>query len=98
VEVLIYDEALRIEQADHLLVSYPCVYDAVRRRIATINGQGRQLYHQVQGLQLALISVELMRQSGECPCTNRADGIEEDSTPSRPASLNILHIKPFTSI
>jgi hypothetical protein len=27
VEVLIYDETVRIEQADHLLVSYPCVYD-----------------------------------------------------------------------
>jgi hypothetical protein len=24
--VLNYDEAMRIEQADHLLVSYPCVY------------------------------------------------------------------------
>ena len=30
VDVLIYDEALRIEQAEHLLVSYPCVYDTRR--------------------------------------------------------------------
>jgi hypothetical protein len=61
VEVLIYDEALRLEQADHLLVSYPCVYDTVRRRIITIDGQGRQPYHQVHVLQLVLWSVELMR-------------------------------------
>jgi hypothetical protein len=61
VEVLIYDEALRIEQAEHLLVSYPCVYDTVQRRITTIDGRGRQQYRQVQVLQLALVSVELMR-------------------------------------
>jgi NAD(P)-dependent dehydrogenase (short-subunit alcohol dehydrogenase family) len=35
VEVLIDDEAWQIEQAEHLLVSSPCVYDTVRRRIAT---------------------------------------------------------------
>jgi transposase InsO family protein len=60
IEVLIDDEALRIEQAEHLLVSYPCVYDTVRWRIATIDGQGRQEYRQCQVLQLALVSVELM--------------------------------------
>jgi hypothetical protein len=27
VEVLIYDEAMRVEQAEHLLVAYPWVYD-----------------------------------------------------------------------
>ena len=36
VVVLIYDEALRIEQADQLLVSYPCVHDTTRRRITTV--------------------------------------------------------------
>jgi hypothetical protein len=61
VEVLINDEGLWIEQADRLLVSYPCVYDTVRRRIITIDGQGRQQYLQVQVVQLALVSVELMR-------------------------------------
>jgi transposase InsO family protein len=30
VAVLVYDEALRIEQAEHLLVSYPCIYDTTR--------------------------------------------------------------------
>ena len=67
VEVLIYDEALRIEQADHLLVSYPCVYDPVRRRITAIDGQGRQPYRQAQVLQLALVSVELMRSVWQMP-------------------------------
>jgi hypothetical protein len=38
VEVLIYDEALRIEQAEHLLVSYPCVYDTRQRRITAVDG------------------------------------------------------------
>ncbi len=67
VEVLIYDEALRIEQAEHLLVSYPCVYDTVRRRITTIDGQGRQQYRQVHVRQLALVSVELMRSVWRMP-------------------------------
>ena len=67
VEVLIYAEALRIEQADHLLVSYPCVYDTVRRRITTIDGHGRQQYRQAQILQLALVSIELMRSVWRMP-------------------------------
>ena len=71
VEVLIDDEALRIEPADHLLVSYPCVYDTVRRRIITIDGQGRQQYRQVQVVQLALVSVELMRSVWRRPLYRR---------------------------
>jgi hypothetical protein len=46
---LIYDEAVRVEQAEHLLVSYPCVYDAGRRRITSIDARGRQPYRQFQG-------------------------------------------------
>jgi hypothetical protein len=38
-DVLIYDEALRIEQAEHLLVSYPCVYDTRVRRITTVTSR-----------------------------------------------------------
>jgi hypothetical protein len=67
VEVLIYDEALRIEQAAHLLVSYPCVYDPVRRRITIIDGQGRQHYRQCPVLQLALVSVARMRSVWRMP-------------------------------
>jgi hypothetical protein len=47
VEVLLYDEAMRIEQAEHLLVSYPCVYDTKQRRITAVDGTGRQPYRQV---------------------------------------------------
>jgi hypothetical protein len=72
VEVLIYDEVLRIERTEHLLVSYPCVYDTVRRRITTIDGQGRQPYRQVQVLQLALVSVERMRSVWRMPPYQRS--------------------------
>jgi len=53
-DVLIYDEALRIEQAEHLLVSYPCVYDTRVRRITTVDEQGRQQYRDFQIIQLML--------------------------------------------
>jgi hypothetical protein len=52
VEVLIDDEAMRIEQAEHLLVSYPCVYDTRQRRITAVDGTGRQHYRPVQVIQL----------------------------------------------
>jgi transposase len=67
VEGLIDDEALRIEQAEHLLVSSPCVSDPVRRRITTIDGHGRQQYRQAQIRQLALVSVELMHSVWRMP-------------------------------
>jgi len=60
VEVLIDDDAVRIEQAEHLLVSYPHVYDTVQRRITTIHAQGRQQYRQSQLLQFVLFSLEHM--------------------------------------
>jgi hypothetical protein len=47
VEVLIYDDAVRIEQADYLLVSYPRVYDTRQRGITAVDPRGRQQYHQV---------------------------------------------------
>src|SRR5262249_2601910 len=37
VEVLIDHHAVRIEQADHLLVSHPCVYDTGQRRITAVD-------------------------------------------------------------
>jgi hypothetical protein len=61
VDVLIYDDAVRVEQADDLVVSYPCVYDTVRRRITSIDARGRQQYRQVQVLQLALWTLDLIR-------------------------------------
>jgi hypothetical protein len=50
--VLIDDEARRIEQADHLLVSYPGVYGLRPRRITAVDVQGRQPYRHVQAIQL----------------------------------------------
>jgi hypothetical protein len=61
VEVLIYDEAVRIEQAEHLLVSYPCVYDPRQRRITAVDGTGRQHYRQAQMIQMMLWALKLAR-------------------------------------
>lgn len=67
VDGLIDDEAVWIEQAEHLLVSYPGVYDTGRRRITTIDARGRQPYHQLQVLQLALWTLDLMRSVWRMP-------------------------------
>jgi hypothetical protein len=48
VEVLIYDDMLRIERAEHVLVTYPCDYDTRQRRITVIDGTQRRQYHRVQ--------------------------------------------------
>jgi hypothetical protein len=61
VDVLIYDDAVRVEQAEYLLVSYPCVYNTVQRRITSIDARGRQQYRQCQVLQLALLTLDLIR-------------------------------------
>lgn len=66
-EVLIYDEAMRIEQAEHLLVSYPCVYDTRARRITTVNEQGRQQYGDFQVIQLMLWTLGVMRLVWQMP-------------------------------
>jgi hypothetical protein len=71
-EVLIYDEAMRIEQAEHLLVSYPCVYDIRQRRITAVDGTGRQQYRQVQMIQLMLWALELARTVWRMPRYRRA--------------------------
>jgi len=52
VEVLIDHHAVRIEQADHLLVSHPCVYDTRQRRITAVDAC--EQYQQVQAVQLML--------------------------------------------
>jgi putative transposase len=59
VAVLVYDEALRIEHAEHLLVSYPCVYDTTRRRITAVAEHGRQPYHSLPMVQLMLWALEI---------------------------------------
>jgi hypothetical protein len=72
VQVVIDDEALRIEQADHLLVSYPCVYDTRQRRLTAIDGPGRQSSRQVQVIQLLLWALELARTVWRMPRYRRA--------------------------
>jgi hypothetical protein len=66
-EVLIYDEAMRIEQAEHLLVSYPCVYNTSVRRITMVNEQGRQQYGDFQVIQLRLWTLGVMRLVWQMP-------------------------------
>ena len=61
VDVLIDDEALRIEQAEQLLVSDPGVYDTRQRRITAVDGAGRQQYRYVQAVQRMLWTLELVR-------------------------------------
>lgn len=72
VEVLIYDDAMRIEQAEQLLVLYPCLYDATQRRLITVDAQGRQQYRHFPVLQLALFTLELLRVVWEMPPYRRA--------------------------
>ena len=60
VTVLVYDEALRIEPAEHLLVSYPCIYDTTRRRITAVAEHGRQPYRSFQVVQLMLWALEII--------------------------------------
>jgi hypothetical protein len=72
VVVLIYDEALRIEHADHLLVSYPCVYDTARRQITAVAEHGRQQYRSFQVVQLMLWALEIMQTVWRMPLYRRA--------------------------
>jgi hypothetical protein len=72
VEVFIYDDALRVEQAQQLIVLYPCLYDSTQRRIITIEAQGRQQYCHFPVLQLALFTLELLRVVWEMPPYRRS--------------------------
>jgi hypothetical protein len=72
VEVLLYDDAVRIEPAEHLLVSYPCVYDTRQRRLTAVDGTGRQQYHRAQMVQLMLWTLELVRTVWRMPPYRRA--------------------------
>jgi hypothetical protein len=71
VEILIYDEVLRGEQAEQLLVVYPCVYDTRQRRLTAVEAEGRQQYHDVQAMQLLLWAFELIRSVWRMPRYHR---------------------------
>jgi hypothetical protein len=74
IEVLIYDDAMRSEQAEHLLVSYPCAYDTRQRRITAVDETGRQPYRQAQIIQLILRALELARTVRRMPRYRRVTG------------------------
>jgi hypothetical protein len=61
VEVVMYDDMVRIEQAAQPVVSSPCVYDTGQRRITAVEASGRQQYVQVPAIQLVLFTLALLR-------------------------------------
>jgi hypothetical protein len=61
VEVAVYDDMVRIEQAAPQVVSYPCVYDTRQRRITAVDATGRQPYLEVPVVQLVLFTRALVR-------------------------------------
>jgi len=74
VEVLIYDDALRIEREDQLIVSYPCVYDPRQRRITSVDEKGRQQYRRFRILQLKLFTMNMVRWVWNMPRYRRSRG------------------------
>jgi transposase InsO family protein len=71
VEILIYDDMLRIERAEHLLAIFPCCYDTRQRRITAIDHAQRHQYHQVQVIQLVLFTLEIVRTVWRMPLYHR---------------------------
>jgi hypothetical protein len=74
VEVLVYDEMVRIEQMEQLIVLYPCLYDTRQRRITEIDASGRQYYGQVPESQLVLFALTLVRTVWRMPLYRRLPG------------------------
>jgi len=71
VEVLVYDEMVRIEQSEQLVVSYPCVYDPRQQRITEVDASGRQQYSQVPVMPLVLLALVLERTVWRMPLYRR---------------------------
>ena len=61
VEVWIYDDVVRIEQGEHVVVSSPCLYDPRQRRSIDVQAHGRQQYCQIPVMQLVLWTLALAR-------------------------------------
>jgi transposase InsO family protein len=98
VEVLIYDDAIRIEQGDHLLVSYPCVYDSRQRRITAVDAQGRQQYRHVQAIQLMLFRLGFIRSVWRMPLYRRGLRPQRALTALQPSPFGSLQNKRFKSV
>jgi hypothetical protein len=82
VEVLLDDDAVRIEPADHRLVSYPCVDDPRQRRMTAVDGTGRQSDRQVQVMPWMCWALERVRTVWRLPRYRRASWL----TRARPVS------------
>jgi transposase InsO family protein len=74
VAVLVYDAMVRIEQAEQLVVSYPCVYDTRQQRVIEIDASGRQQYVQVPVMQLVLGTLALVHTVWRMPLYHRTPG------------------------
>jgi transposase InsO family protein len=92
VEVWVYDDVVRIEQGEHVVVSYPCIYDPRQRRITAVDARGRQQYGQVPVLQLVLWALALGQTVWRMPRYHR-------TTPPRRALLTrqMSLLPPFTN-
>jgi hypothetical protein len=71
VGVAVYDDMVRIEQAERQVVSYPCIYDTRQRRITEIDASGRQQYSQVPVIQFVLFTLALVRTVWRMPLYRR---------------------------
>jgi hypothetical protein len=98
VEVLIYDEAVRIEPGDHLLVSSPCVDEPGQRRITAVDAQGRQQYRHVQAIQVLLFTLGLVRSVGRMPLYRRRPRTQQALAALQPHLFAPWQINPCTSV
>ena len=62
---------VRIEQAEQVVVSYPCVYEPRQRRITELDASGRQQYVEVPVIQLVFFALALMRTVWRMPLYHR---------------------------
>jgi hypothetical protein len=92
VEVWVYDDVVRIEPGEHVMVSYPCIYDPRQRRITAVDARGRQQYGQVPVLQLVLWALALGQTVWRMPRYHR-------TTPPRRVllTLQMSLLPPFTN-
>jgi len=72
VEVWIADDRLRIERAEHVLVTSPCDDDTRQRRITVIDGTQRRQYHRVPMVQSVVFAWEIARTVWRMPIDRRA--------------------------
>jgi hypothetical protein len=71
VVVLVYDDMVRIEHAEQVVVSYPCVYDPRQQRSIELDASGRQQYVEVPVIQLVFFALALVRTVWRMPLYRR---------------------------